>query len=284
MSVRGLLLVLAVRAQKEAPAHAGAPLLAECLADPSRAQAGVSGAGCPPADSPAAAAYLAYVNAPPRAAAPAAADRQLYAWDNTGRSCPMFSDGRVSEPQWNLQNCTNHRKNSCCRQADVTAAFSELGSANLMLDAGVGSVCTQIVTALMCHFCAYDQSDWYDASASASSSSGALASGHKAVTVCKSMCDRVYYHCAGAFYNGVLLSDAFSDGREFCEANNFEVYNDGSYSTGGPCFGVFSDPWDIPWLYSARRRLGDGDAAERAGRTRSRSRRPTRRPRARAST
>ena len=55
MAARGLFLVVAVRAQKEAlahagpaPAHAGPPLLAECLADPSRAQAGVSGAGCPP--------------------------------------------------------------------------------------------------------------------------------------------------------------------------------------------------------------------------------------------
>ena len=58
MVVRVFVIVgmVAVRAQKEAPAHAGPPLLAECLADPSRAQAGVSGAGCPPADSPAAAA------------------------------------------------------------------------------------------------------------------------------------------------------------------------------------------------------------------------------------
>ena len=80
----------------------------------------------------------------------------------------MFADGRVSTPQYNLQNCTLHRPNSCCVQQDVMAAFQELGAHDLVLDGGPNSVCRDVMTYLMCHFCAWDQANWYDVGAAAS--------------------------------------------------------------------------------------------------------------------
>ena len=187
------------------------------------------------------------------AAEPAEPGRQLggtltryYTVPNS--ACPMFADGRVSTPQYNLQNCTLHRPNSCCVQQDVMAAFQELGAHDLVLDGGPDSVCRDVMTYLMCHFCAWDQANWYDA--------GAAASGGRAVTVCASLCHRVFHYCQGAYFRGQVVGAAFRDGIEFCEAQNFAVMDDGDYrwpTQGARCFGSDSDPEVMPWRFEFRR-------------------------------
>ena len=212
--------------------------------------------GCPPAGSAAATKYheLRRAAAAPAEAAeaePAEPGRQLggtryYTVPNS--ACPMFADGRVSTPQYNLQNCTLHRPNSCCVQQDVMAAFQELGAHDLVLDGGPNSVCRDVMTYLMCHFCAWDQANWYDA--------GAAASGGRAVTVCASLCHRVFHYCQGAYFRGQVVGWFFRDGIEFCEAQNFAVMDDGDYrwpTQGARCFGSDSDPEVMPWRFEFRR-------------------------------
>ena len=66
----------------------------------------------------------------------------------------------------------------------------------------------------------YDQAKWYDPAAAAN--------GGKAVTICESLCKRVYRSCKGAFFRGAPLQESFKDARAFCEAQNFDVYADGN--------------------------------------------------------
>ena len=72
----------------------------------------------------------------------------------------MFGDGRVSTPQHNLQNCTWHRDNLCCTQQDVMAAFQDLRGVGLDLDTPPGGMCREVMTYVMCHFCAYESRVW----------------------------------------------------------------------------------------------------------------------------
>ena len=57
--------------------------------------------------------------------------------------------------RYNLQNCTWHRDNSCCVQQDVMAAFQDLRGVGLDLDTPPGGMCREVMTYVMCHFCAY---------------------------------------------------------------------------------------------------------------------------------
>ena len=132
------------------------------------------------------------------------------------------------------------------------AAFQDLRGVGLDLDAPPGGACREVMTYVMCHFCAYDQAQWYDADAAST--------GNKAVTICESLCDRVFEACKNALFRGSKLRNAFRDGPAFCEAQNFRVYSDGDQrrpSQYAPCFGADSDPWGIENRYSYKRRLAD---------------------------
>ena len=100
------------------------------------------------------------------------------------------------------------------------AAFQDLRGVGLDLDTPPGGQCRETMTYVMCHFCAHDQEDWYDPDAAAK--------GVKAVTICESLCKRVYRSCKGALFRGAPLQESFQDGRAFCEAQNFRVYSDGN--------------------------------------------------------
>lgn len=117
--------------------------------------------------------------------------------------CTYFHGFRYPEPQSNLENCTWYSSNACCRRTEVTAVFQSM----VKID-GATQDCKNTLNYLMCFWCSPDQYLWFI---------------DEEAIVCEDFCDIVFQNCSTAFYNGRRILDAYKNGREFCEAQNFRI-------------------------------------------------------------
>ena len=147
-------------------------------------------------------------------------------------SCPLYGDGRRSDAEWNLVNCSAHRSDSCCTQQDEMAALNDLPENGLVIDAPSG--CYEVLNYMQCYFCSSEQADWTDENGK--------------VTICKSLCYRTWAHCRHGYVGGVKLAHKYSGHMEFCQAQNFEVEDDcgdkkcETLNKFATCYGITSDP------------------------------------------
>ncbi|XP_038076089.1 riboflavin-binding protein-like [Patiria miniata] len=119
-----------------------------------------------------------------------------------GQVCTYYGNYRYAEQQSNLSNCTWYRNMACCRRTEVSSVFGSMFKIH-----GETRQCKSRLNYMMCYFCSPSQVDWYDSK----------------VVICSDFCEETFEMCKEARLGDSSIGEKYESGRQFCEANNFEV-------------------------------------------------------------
>ena len=123
-----------------------------------------------------------------------------------------FFDNRAPKAQSNLKNCTWYKGNSCCRQVEIDASFSQMQPL-----IGASELCQRYTNYLMCYICDPYQYTFYI---------------WRRLTVCEEFCNAFLDSCKDAILKGSKIRDIYSTGTEFCESRRYTV----KARESGQCF------------------------------------------------
>ncbi|CAF1049888.1 unnamed protein product [Didymodactylos carnosus] len=119
------------------------------------------------------------------------------------------ADTRHPAIQADLINCTWYKSEACCKRTEVASVFESMFTLHQC-----STKCRNMINYMMCFFCDPNQFLWYI---------------KRKVKVCGSFCNQLHKECKNAEYNGNVISVQYKSGKEFCEAQNFQV-------TSSDCF------------------------------------------------
>ena len=122
---------------------------------------------------------------------------------NTTEQFCTFFDNRAPKPQPNLKNCTWFKENSCCRQIEIDATFSQMKPL-----IGASELCQRYTNYLMCYICDPYQYTFYI---------------WRRLSVCEEFCNEFLDSCKDATLKGSKIKDIYTSGKDFCESRRYHV-------------------------------------------------------------